>query len=80
MGTAFGLNSKRVRYAGAALAILVGSTAVAQQDSDEAQAPPPSSTSSLKLPDNPELFGTTMPSVVKATAIVNGRTRRSELR
>ena len=28
--------------------------------------------SALNLPENPQLFGTTMPSVVKATAIVNG--------
>jgi peptidyl-prolyl cis-trans isomerase SurA len=30
------------------------------------------SSESLQLPENPELFGTAMPSVVKATAIVNG--------
>jgi peptidyl-prolyl cis-trans isomerase SurA len=30
------------------------------------------STQSLRLPQNPQLFGSTMPSVVKATAIVNG--------
>ena len=41
----------------------------------EAAAPPPASgntTSALRLPENPQLFGTVMPSVVKATAIVNG--------
>src|SRR5688572_9385199 len=32
----------------------------------------PSSTSALNLPENPQLFGSTMPSVVKATAIING--------
>ena len=32
----------------------------------------PNSTSALRLPENPQLFGSTMPSVVKATAIVNG--------
>jgi len=31
-----------------------------------------STTSALRLPENPQLFGTVMPSVVKATAIVNG--------
>ena len=29
-------------------------------------------TAALNLPENPQLFGTTLPSVVKATAIVNG--------
>ena len=32
----------------------------------------PSSVSALKLPDNPTLYGTAIPSVVKASAIVNG--------
>jgi peptidyl-prolyl cis-trans isomerase SurA len=32
----------------------------------------PNTTSALRLPENPQLFGTAMPSVVKATAIVNG--------
>ena len=35
-------------------------------------APPVNSTATLNLPQNPQLFGTTMPSVIKATAIVNG--------
>ena len=35
-------------------------------------APPVNSTAALNLPQNPQLFGTTMPSVIKATAIVNG--------
>ena len=33
---------------------------------------PSSSASALRLPDNPQFFGQAMPSVVKATAIVNG--------
>ena len=66
------LNSKRARYAGAALAILAGSAALAQQNTGPAPAAAPSSTGALRLPQNPEIFGTTMPSVVKATAIVNG--------
>ncbi|HEX8841834.1 MAG TPA: peptidylprolyl isomerase [Sphingomicrobium sp.] len=61
-----------MRWAAAALAILAGTAAYAQQDSDEQPSAPASSTSALKLPDNPELFGNRMPSVVKATAIVNG--------
>ena len=47
--------------------LAVAGTAVAQQAANE-----PSSTSALRLPENPQLFGSTMPSVVKATAIVNG--------
>ena len=43
-------------------------TAGMAQDS----APGVNSTATLKLPENPQLFGTTLPSVVKATAIVNG--------
>ena len=32
----------------------------------------PNSASALRLPDNPQIFGSAMPSVIKATAIVNG--------
>ena len=45
----------------------VAGTALAQQAATE-----PSSTSALKLPENPQLFGSAMPSVIKASAIVNG--------
>ena len=58
--------------AAAALAIVGTTSAVAQ---DAPQAPPqaePSTTSSLRLPENPQLFGAAIPDVVKATAIVNG--------
>lgn len=37
-----------------------------------AQQEAPSTTSTLNLPENPQLFGAPLPSVVKATAIVNG--------
>ena len=37
-----------------------------------AQDQQPSSTATLKLPENPQVFGAPLPSVVKATAIVNG--------
>lgn len=47
-------------------------TAAFAQTAPPAQQPAPSSVSALKLPENPQLFGTTMPTVVKATAIVNG--------
>jgi peptidyl-prolyl cis-trans isomerase SurA len=61
-----------VIVAGGALALLAASGAVAQ-DSGQADNPPAAnSTESLKLPENPQLFGKAMPSVVKATAIVNG--------
>jgi peptidyl-prolyl cis-trans isomerase SurA len=36
------------------------------------QAPAVNSTATLKLPENPQVFGSPLPSVVKATAIVNG--------
>lgn len=42
------------------------------QDAASPAADEPSSTSALRLPENPQLFGAAMPSVVKATAIVNG--------
>ena len=59
-------------WCGAAAAALgLGSSAIAQQDAPAAAAAP-NSTSSLRLPENPQLFGAAMPSVVKATAIVNG--------
>ena len=54
----------------AALAIVTATSAIAQQSSEPAAEP--DSTSALKLPENPQLFGAAMPSVVKATAIVNG--------
>ena len=50
-----------------ALGLAIATAAIAQQ-----QAPEPNSTASLNLPQNPQLFGSALPSVVKATAIVNG--------
>src|SRR5579884_3264028 len=46
--------------------------ALAQQPAPAADQPAVNSSESLRLPQNPEVFGTAMPSVVKATAIVNG--------
>src|SRR5215218_2917153 len=43
---------------------LAGAAAAQDQTSNSAAA--------LNLPSNPTLFGTSMPSVVKATALVNG--------
>lgn len=50
----------------------VATAAIAQTAPAPEKQPAPSSVSALQLPENPQLFGTTMPSVVKATAIVNG--------
>ena len=59
------------------MAFAAASAAAAQGSSKGDQQPPqeqPSvnTTQSLKLPQNPQVFGNAMPSVVKATAIVNG--------
>ena len=51
------------------MAAALAGTAVAQEAAPQA----PSSTSALRLPENPQLFGNAMPSVIKATAIVNGQ-------
>lgn len=57
------------------MALCVASGAAAQDatqpDQDQEQGAVNSS-QSLKLPENPQVFGNAMPSVVKATAIVNG--------
>ena len=59
---------------GAAVALGLTSGAVAQETSQPADQPRPqvNTTQSLKLPQNPQVFGNAMPSVIKATAIVNG--------
>jgi peptidyl-prolyl cis-trans isomerase SurA len=59
-----------VRPAAVALSLGVATAAFAQSDTPAADEP--NSASALHLPDNPQLFGTALPSVVKATAIVNG--------
>ena len=73
MARAFRLNSTRALCAGAAvlLGFATGAAAQQQQQSND-QSPPIKSTQSLHLPENPQVFGTAMPSVIKATAIVNG--------
>jgi peptidyl-prolyl cis-trans isomerase SurA len=60
-------SARLVRYVPVALGVALA-TAGAAQDA----APETNSTATLNLPENPQLFGTTLPSVVKATAIVNG--------
>jgi peptidyl-prolyl cis-trans isomerase SurA len=61
---------KSARLAAAASALAVTTAATAQDAADPSNAP--NSASALRLPENPQIFGSTMPSVVKATAIVNG--------
>ncbi|MCH8615233.1 peptidylprolyl isomerase [Sphingomonas sp. SM33] len=71
MSAAFDFFPVRARYAAAAFALAVATTAAAQNAADAGPAQP-NSTSALRLPENPQIFGAAMPSVVKATAIVNG--------
>ena len=67
------MNSTRVTIAAAALAATVATSAIAQQQAGQPPAPSaPSTTQALRLPENPQVFGAAIPSVVKATAIVNG--------
>ena len=55
-------------------AIALATTALAQSADNDAATPPSpiNSTAGLRLPSNPELFGTTLPTEIRATAIVNG--------
>ena len=70
MAAAFRLNSARVWLIAAALTAVAGTTALAQ---DAARSRNAADTAhSLRLPQNPQVFGSAIPSVVKATAIVNG--------
>jgi peptidyl-prolyl cis-trans isomerase SurA len=61
---------RSARIAAAAIALAVTTAAMAQDAAGPSNAP--NSASALRLPENPQIFGSTMPSVVKATAIVNG--------
>jgi peptidyl-prolyl cis-trans isomerase SurA len=73
VGSAFRVTKTRALIAGAAVAFGLASGAIAQESGQpEDQQPAVNSSQSLKLPQNPQVFGTAMPSVVKATAIVNG--------
>lgn len=49
------------------LGLIMAGTAIAQE-----AAAPTDSAATLKLPQNPQIFGSALPSVVKASAIVNG--------
>ncbi len=62
----------RTRVGIAALAVGLATAALAQTNSAPATEAARPGSRPLNLPENVQLFGTTMPSVVKATAIVNG--------
>jgi len=71
--SAFRVVATRVSIVGAGASLGLASGALAQS-SNPGQPPQASgnSTQSLRLPQNPQVFGSAIPSVVKATAIVNG--------
>ena len=52
--------------------MLAVATGAAAQNAADPSTPSSGSASALRLPENPQIFGQAMPSVVKATAIVNG--------
>jgi peptidyl-prolyl cis-trans isomerase SurA len=61
------ISARLLRTAGLALGLAIATAGVAQDS-----APQANSTATLKLPENPQIFGTSLPSVIKASAIVNG--------
>jgi peptidyl-prolyl cis-trans isomerase SurA len=76
VAAAIGVTRARLWIAAGAAALALASGAVAQ-DSGQNNNPPPepnqvNTAQSLKLPENGQVFGNAMPSVIKATAIVNG--------
>lgn len=72
MARVSGRISTRLWFGAAALAVVTATSAIAQQSGEPANTAQPDTTSALRLPENPQVFGTAVPSVVKATAIVNG--------
>src|SRR5437763_9259670 len=68
----FRVNRTRALITGAAVALAAASGAVAQETSQPGDQAAVNSSQSLKLPQNPQVFGNAMPSVIKATAIVDG--------
>ena len=68
-------SARLVRRFSATLALAMAATTAglaAQGAAPPASTPQVNSTATLKLPENPQVFGSAMPSVIKATAIVNG--------
>ena len=73
MASAFRVNWTRAVIATSGVALGLASGAMAQNASQgPAQQPAFNSSQGLRLPQNPQVFGNAIPSVVKATAIVNG--------
>ncbi len=75
MAAAFGVTGTRLWLALGAATLGIASVAVAQQSGQNDGQPdqtPVNTAQSLKLPENAQIFGSAMPSVVKATAIING--------
>lgn len=72
MAFAFRLKPTRAWYVAAALAAVAATSAVAQDADDQPSQPSSNTTQALRLPQNLQVFGRAMPSVIKATAIVNG--------
>lgn len=66
------MTSGKARWGIAAASLVAATVATAQTASAPTQAPARNSTTGLNLPQNPTLFGAAIPSVVKASAIVNG--------
>jgi peptidyl-prolyl cis-trans isomerase SurA len=56
----------------ASLAICAATAAVAQSGPAQSEGQSAPASRPLNLPENPQLFGTALPAIVKATAIVNG--------
>jgi peptidyl-prolyl cis-trans isomerase SurA len=69
---AFGVNSTRAWIVAAGIAAAAATSALAQQQANVPPPTKPSTTQALRLPENPQVFGAPIPSVIKATAIVNG--------
>jgi peptidyl-prolyl cis-trans isomerase SurA len=72
VAAAFRRYSSRAWFVTATFAAIAATSAVAQQAREQKPAAAPDTAHALKLPKNPQVFGTAMPSVIKATAIVNG--------
>jgi peptidyl-prolyl cis-trans isomerase SurA len=71
----FGVTKTRLWVAVGAAALAGASGAIAQDSNKDSPPPrqaPVNTAQSLKLPENAQVFGKAMPSVVKATAIING--------
>jgi peptidyl-prolyl cis-trans isomerase SurA len=76
VASAFRVTKTRLWVAAGAAAIAAASGAAAQDSGQAGSQPAPqpgvNSAQSLKLPQNAQVFGNAIPSVIKATAIVNG--------